>query len=171
MPRRFKTRIPAFVWDPLATALLVFIPGAIGWATGQPWLFPSLGPTAYLQATAARQKISRLYNVLMGHLVGIGAACLCVWIFQATQAPSVFGSNVVHHRRLWASVLAMALMVLLQVPLTALHPPAAATLLLITLGGFQLEWSAMRALFIGLAITGIAGEMIRRLRLMQLKQE
>jgi hypothetical protein len=171
MPRRFKKAIPRIVWDPLATAVVLLIPGAIGWATGQPWLFPSLGPTAFLQATVARQKISRLYNVLMGHLIGIGAACLCVWIFQAAHTPSVFASNVVHHRRLWASIVAVALMVLLQVPLTALHPPAAATLLLITLGGFPLEWPAMRALFVGLAITGVAGELVRRLRLMQLRQE
>jgi len=35
--------VPDMVWGPLAV-------GLIGLAAGQPWLFPSLGPTAYLLA-------------------------------------------------------------------------------------------------------------------------
>jgi len=68
--------VPDIIWAPLATGAIVLIPGVVGLAAGRPWLFPSLGPTAYLQATQPQHPTSRFYNVLVGHLIGIGVAPL-----------------------------------------------------------------------------------------------
>ena len=39
--------------------------------TGSPFLFPSLGPSAYLLATAPDATVSRTRNVLGGHAIGM----------------------------------------------------------------------------------------------------
>src|SRR3954466_14390358 len=51
--------IPELIWAPLVGGLLTLIPGLIGLAAGNPWLFPSLGPTAFLQAANPQQPSSR----------------------------------------------------------------------------------------------------------------
>lgn len=70
-------------------------------------------------------------------------------------------------RRVWASGLALALMLLFQLLLRANHPPAAATTLLITLGGFNITWKDVSVIVIGVLIVAVAGQLSRRLRLAQ----
>ena len=41
--------IPDMIWSPLATGGLILTIGLLGMAFGQPWLFPSSAPTAFLQ--------------------------------------------------------------------------------------------------------------------------
>jgi CBS-domain-containing membrane protein len=159
--------IPDGIWAPLATGVLTLIPGLLGLVTGQPWLFPSLGPTAFLQAIEPQHPTSRFYNVLVGHLIGLGAAYLFLWAFQADATPSVLIGKTMYASRLWASVVAIAAMVLVQQLTYSLHPPAAATVLLITLGGFQMNRSSVITLLVGIVIIAIAGELVRRARLMQ----
>lgn len=48
--------VPDIVWAPLAAALLMLIVGLIGLIAHQPWLFPSLGPTAFLQTGSVDQR-------------------------------------------------------------------------------------------------------------------
>ncbi|MGI8748327.1 MAG: hypothetical protein ACR2J4_08280 [Deinococcus sp.] len=44
-----KPSIPETVWAPLSAGALMLVVGLIGLAAHQPLLFPSLGPTAFLQ--------------------------------------------------------------------------------------------------------------------------
>src|SRR5581483_7939824 len=37
-------------WAPLTASALMLVVGAVGLAADQPWLYPSLGPTAFMQA-------------------------------------------------------------------------------------------------------------------------
>jgi hypothetical protein len=67
---------PEQVWAPLTAGVLTFIPGLLGLLAGQPWLFPSLAPTAYLQAARPQEPAARFYNTVVGHLVGLAAAYL-----------------------------------------------------------------------------------------------
>lgn len=82
----------------------------------------------------------------------------------AGAMPSVLSSDELSWPRVWASVIAMALILLAQVPLKASHPPAAATALLIALGGFSLNARTMAILAAGILLTTALGEMLRRLR-------
>jgi len=50
--------------------------GAITLVTGRPFLFPSLGPSAYLMATGEKARAEGAYHVIGGHAVAVGAGLL-----------------------------------------------------------------------------------------------
>ncbi|PYS45548.1 MAG: HPP family protein [Acidobacteria bacterium] len=159
--------IPELIWVPLVGGILTLIPGLIGLVMGNAWLFPSLGPTAFLQAASPQHPSSRFYNTLVGHLSGIAAGVSAVLVLAASNEPSVLATHQLYPHRVWASGLAIALTLLFQLLLRANHPPAAATTLLITLGGFNPNWKDVSTIIIGGAIIAGAGEIMRRLRLAQ----
>lgn len=157
-------RLPNVIWAPLVSGILMLIPGLMALITGRVWLFPSLGPTAFLQAEAPTLPMSRLYNTLIGHLVGIIAGYLAVIMLGLNGADSVFVIHRVTVGRMWASVIAVTLTLAGQILLKAAHAPAAATTLLITMGGFQRKWSDVADLAVGILIVAFMGECLRRLR-------
>lgn len=148
---------------PLAAGLLLVVPALLGLITGVIFLFPSLGPTAVMQAHAPHQRGSRPYSVVVGHLCGIAAGYAAVVAFGVGVAPSVFAVGHLTHGRTAASILAVTLTGIFQVALRALHPPAAATTLLIALGAFKLRPHDIGALVIGIGVVAILGEWVRRL--------
>ena len=125
----------------LEAAIMVGLVGAMAVVLSQPWLFPSLGPTAYLLAVYPGLATSRRYNCLVGHLVGLGCGFAAVAVFNAWDAPLV-PLNDVAWSRVGAAALAVGLTVLLNHLLKAGHPPAAATTLLVALGTFRTVWGA-----------------------------
>jgi HPP family protein len=153
------------VWAPVAVALLTLAVGVPALLVGmQPWLLPSLGPTAFLQVMMPAQPSSRLYNVVVGHAGGLVAGFAGVALFNAWNDPVVLTDHQLTAGRLAASTVAMALSILLGVLLRAAHPPAAATVLLVSLGSLR-EPQQVIAFAIGLAIIAVVGEIVRRLRL------
>jgi hypothetical protein len=50
--------------------LLLCVAGGLAWLSGRPFVFPSLGPSAYLLATASGDQVSAR-RVLGGHAVGV----------------------------------------------------------------------------------------------------
>jgi len=123
-------------WSSVLAAALILIVGGLAYLAGEPWLFPSLGPTAYLLATYPDLPTSRPYNCLVGHLVGMGSGFAAVAIFNAWGSPLV-PLNDVSLQRLGAATVAIAFTVLLNHLLRSGHPPAAATTLLVALGTFH----------------------------------
>lgn len=98
-----------------------------------PFVFPSLGPTAYLLFFSPLGRTSSPRNTVWGHAIGLTCGYAA---FVATGAGALpFG---VHPGIFWPRILAAALslsatgafMVLLDVS----HPPAGATTLLVSLG-------------------------------------
>lgn len=156
--------IPEIVWSPLASGILMVIPGVLGLLVGQPWLFPSLGPTAFLQAQAPDLPMSKLYNTLVGHFVGIVAGYLAVFLLGLDSTDSVFAIHHLSAGRMWASVIAVSLTLAAQIPLRATHAPAAATTLLISLGGFGRKWVDIESLTVGILLVAFVGELFRLLR-------
>ena len=128
-------KIPEPIWGPLAVGSLLGAVGLIGLAAGQPWLFPSLGPTAFLVAEQPSQPSSRLWNSVVGHLVGLAAGLLAVALLGADAAPSPMETGKLDPIRVGAAVLAAVLTMPTLSYLRASHPPAAATMLLVALGG------------------------------------
>lgn len=168
MRKRGFDAFPESAWSPLAGGLLTLIPGVIALMVGRPLLFASLGPTAYLQAAQPQQPTSRFPNVVLGHLVGFAVGALAVVLFSAADAPSAFEAKQLAPQRVLASVLAMAGVLLIAALLKpALHPPAAATTLLVTLGGFRPTWADALSVAFGVLIVAFAGEVLRRTRLAQ----
>src|SRR3569833_2214150 len=157
-------RVPEWLWAPLSGADLVLVIGCIGYLARKPWLFPSLGPTVFLQEMEPQHPSSQPYHILMGHAIGIVAAALGVGLFAAESTPPVMIAHLLSPERIAASTVALALMLLGQVLAKAPHPPAAATALRITLGGFKLAWWDMGVLAVGIVLTTVFGEGMRRLR-------
>lgn len=98
-----------------------------------PFVFPSLGPTAYLLFFSPMAKTSSPRNTILGHAIGIVCGYAAYAVTGAGAVP--FG---LHPGIFWPRILAAALslsatgafMVLLGVS----HPPAGATTLIISLG-------------------------------------
>lgn len=157
-------KLPDAVWAPTTAGLLMLIAGLLGLAFRQPWIFPSLGPTAFLQAEQPDQPTAKFYNTVVGHLVGLGAGLFAVAVLGAVSAPSVLSTGELTAVRVWASVLAVVLNLLLGLLFKASHPPAAATTLLVSLGGFKPTWHDVGTVVIGVLIVAIAGEAIRQIR-------
>jgi hypothetical protein len=158
------SRLPEWVWAPLTAALLTVVVGAAGLLAGLPWLFPSLGPTIFLQVHKPDLESARPWNVVIGHFAGIAGAAVGVLVSGAGSAPPVLSEDVLTWPRIWAAVIAMALTLAIQIPLKASHPPAAATALLVALGGFRLVPGDLLVLIAGILLTAALGEGARRMR-------
>lgn len=146
----------------LMAALMVGVVAGLALLGGQPWLFPSLGPTAYLLAAFPDLPSARLYNCFVGHLVGLGSGFAAVAVFNAWNAPIV-PLNDVTWQRAAAGAVAIGLTVFFNHLLKSGHPPAAATTLLVALGTFHTAWGAALVV-IGVALllaTGVALKWVR----------
>ena len=107
--------------------------GLLALLTGSPFVFPSLGPTAYLFFFSPLAEVSSPRNTILGHAIGLVCGYAAFVLAVASSPP--FGINPgVHGPRLLAAALSLsatgALMALLRVS----HPPAGATTLIVSLG-------------------------------------
>jgi CBS domain-containing membrane protein len=125
----------------LVRSLYVFVNGFItigmlallALVSQNPFVFPSLGPTAYLLFFSPLGKTSSPRNTILGHAIGLICGYAAFVLTGAGALP--FG---VHPGIFWPRILAAALslsatgafMVLLDVS----HPPAGATTLIVSLG-------------------------------------
>lgn len=166
MPKHLTvTALPDPVWAPIAVALLTLAVGVPALLFGmQPWLLPSLGPTAFLQVMFPALPGSRLYNAIVGHAGGLICGFIGVALFNAWNDPAVLTDHQLTVGRLGAATVAMALSILVGILLRASHPPAAATVLLVALGSLK-DQQQIVAFAIGLLIISVVGELVRRLRL------
>ncbi len=139
------------------------IVGGLGLAFQQPWLFPSLGPTILIHTVTPHQEAARPWNTFVGHAIGAAAAFLALALFGALHAPSAMTSGQVTFPRIAASALAVALTIGGQIPARAGHAPAAATTLLITLGGFPADFATVIVLVIGIGVATFLCDWGRRI--------
>lgn len=156
--------VPELVWTPLITALIVLVPGVVAVGTGRILLFPSLGPSALMQAHSPEHPSSRFYNVVVSHLLGLGSAFLAVSLFSIAHEPSVFEVGSLSWERVAASVVAILIAATLELVLRASHPPAASTTLLASLGSFHPTPWDTAAVALGVLLVAVTGELFRRLR-------
>lgn len=161
--------IPDQIWAPLMGGLLTLIVGGVSLLAGMVWLFPSLGPTVYLQTQRPADPASRFYNVVVGHLLGLVTGFIGIFLFNAFNDPVTLQAKQLTAGRLGAAVVAIALTLLLSLLFKAQHPPAGATTLLTALGSIQTAQDATN-LTIGVLIVAIAGELIRKTRTSTLTQ-
>ncbi len=157
--------IPNIVWEPLAGAAILTVPLALAFAVDRVWLFPSLGPTAYFQATTPTRETSRPYNIMVGHMTGVGAAFLALHAVGAVNSPSILAAGHPVALRMWAALLAAAFTLLFNVGLRSYHPPAAGTALFIAIGALPATMSTPLNIFVGVLLVTVVGDVVRRLRL------
>ena len=131
--RRFPERP---IW-----ALFMFINGFISIAlmalvamvTHTPFVFPSLGPTAFLFFFTPTSPTASPRHTIYGHAIGI----LCGWgalaLVGLQHAPPAIVTGV-DGARVLAAALSLASTGALMILFKAAHPPAGATTLIISLG-------------------------------------
>ena len=131
--RHFPPRLVWAVYVCVNCFITIALLALAALGTGSPFVFPSLGPTAYLFFFSPLAETSSPRNAILGHAIGL----LCGYgAFVLTMASSPpFGAHPgVHGARVLAAALSLsatgALMVLVRVS----HPPAGATTLIVSLG-------------------------------------
>jgi CBS domain-containing membrane protein len=107
--------------------------------THSPFIFPSLGPTAFLFFYTPTAPSASPRNTVIGHAVGVVAGYLSLVVTGLTTAGPALAVGVIWPRVIAAALslgLTAGLMVLLKSP----HPPAGATTLIISLGILRQPW-------------------------------
>lgn len=155
--------IPDPVWAPLASAFLIAIVGGIGLLVGRPWLLPSLGPTAVLAGEMPAHPVSRPWNTIVGHVGGLVAGFIGVWVTGSASQPVVLIDHVLTVPRVLAAIVAILLTVLIGALVRASHPPAAATTLLVALGSISTALDVLN-LVAGVLIVAVVAELVRQVR-------
>jgi CBS-domain-containing membrane protein len=129
--------------------------------TKQPFIFPSLGPTAFLLFYTPMLPTASPRNTLCGHAIGAVAGYLSLAIFGLLDAGPAIVVGV-SWSRVGAAALSLALtsgvMVWLRVP----HPPAGATTLIVSLG-LVTTIPKLGVLMLGVLLLVVQGFAINRL--------
>ncbi|AZH27237.1 HPP family protein [Haloplanus aerogenes] len=115
--------------------VLFTVLGAVAWLSGQPFVFPSLGPSAFLLAFERRGDRSRLFRVVASHAIG-GVAGLLAYTalgagatLTATPPGSAAGLHLVA-----SGICSIVLTSWGMIATDTNHAPACATTLIVSLG-------------------------------------
>ena len=141
----------------ISTALMAL--GAV--LTGEPLVFPSLGPTAFMLFFQPRSPAACPRNAVLGHLIGVVAGYVSLRLFHLEHAPPALTGGVTLS---WVGSAAVSLaltsgaMVWARVP----HPPAGATTLIVSLGILPRP-AQLVALLAAIVLLVLQGLLINRL--------
>lgn len=111
----------------------IAIMAAVAMWSKNPFIFPSLGPTAFLFFFSPKLPASSPRNTFMGHALGIFSGWFSLVIFGLLNDPNIIEGGIIWQRVMAAGLslgLTCALMALFKCP----HPPAGATTLIVSLG-------------------------------------
>lgn len=102
-------------------------------ATGQPWLFPSLGPTVMLQLEMPHAPQWSPRNTIIGHGVAVLAGYAMLTTCGLRDDLSALQGGV-SGTRIVAAAGSLAITAVALMMLRSPHPPAGATTLIVSLG-------------------------------------
>ena len=132
MLRRFSPRLVLALYVFVNSFITIGLLALVAVVTRNPFVFPSLGPTAYLLFFTPLVKASSPRNTILGHAIGL----VCGYAaFVITGAGPMQGA---HADMFWPRILAAAVSISATGALMVLfdihHPPAGATTLIVSLG-------------------------------------
>ncbi len=107
--------------------------GGVAMVSKTPFVFPSLGPTAFLLFATPLLPAASPRNTLLGHAIGIVCGYLALQVTGLADAPPAMVAGV-HWDRLMAAALSLAFTGALMMLFNCPHPPAGATTLIVSLG-------------------------------------
>jgi CBS-domain-containing membrane protein len=147
----------AFVNGIIAIGVMAFV----ALVTGEAFVFPSLGPTAFLLFYTPLLTAASPRNTLGGHAIGAVAGYVALVVFGLTDAAPALATHV-SGARVGAAALSLGLtsgaMVWARVP----HPPAGATTLIVSLGILR-EPDQLAVLMLAVVLLVVQGFVINRL--------
>jgi CBS domain-containing membrane protein len=141
--------------------LSIGLMAALALITRSPFIFPSLGPTAFLFFYTPRAPSASPRNTLVGHTIGVLSGYASLLITGLTAAGPALAVGVTWPRVIAAALslgLTAGLMVLCKSP----HPPAGATTLIISLGILTKPWQLV-LLLVAVVLLTIQAFAINRL--------
>ena len=134
---------------------------ALAVITHSPFIFPSLGPTAFLFFYTPTAPSASPRNTIIGHAVGALAGYFSLVVTGLTTAGPAFAIGVSWPRVIAAALslgLTAGIMVLLKSP----HPPAGATTLIVSLGILTHPWQLL-LLMVAVVLLTLQAFVINRL--------
>ncbi len=133
LTERYGTRLMLGFFAFFNGLISIAVMSAAAVITGQPLVFPSLGPTAFLLFYTPRAPVASPRNTIIGHLIGVLSGYVSLVIFGLTERGPALAEGVTW-ARVGAAALSLALTSGFMAWLLAPHPPAGATTLIISLG-------------------------------------
>ncbi len=134
---------------------------ALALVTRQPFVFPSLGPTAFLLFYTPHAAAASPRNTFAGHLIGAACGYLALALFGLLDAGPALATGV-SSARVGAAGLSLGLTAALMVWLKVPHPPAGATTLIVSLG-ILAKPEQLAVLMLGVVLLLVQGFAINRL--------
>ena len=128
--RGYRGLLGAYVFINCVLAMMILFSAAV--LTDEPFIFPSLGPTAFILFFASMSVQAAPKNVFCGQLIGLLSGIVGLVIFGLIGVPSNF--DVATWSRTGAIAVALGLSAALMVWLNIPHAPAAATAMIVALG-------------------------------------
>ena len=111
----------------------IAILAGVAMVTRTPFVFPSLGPTAFLFFFSPTAPTASPRNTIIGHAIGIACGYGALLVFGLEHALPAMATGV-DVPRIGAAALSLAATGSLMILFKAAHPPAGATTLIISLG-------------------------------------
>jgi CBS-domain-containing membrane protein len=111
----------------------IMLLAVVALATGSPFVFPSLGPTAFLFFFDPRAPSASPHHAVIGHAIGILCGYGSLLLLDLEHSGSALALGMTWPRVL-AAALSLASTGALMILFNAAHPPAGATTLIISLG-------------------------------------
>eukprot|EP01084_Bolivina_argentea_P213262 362250_1 len=132
------------LYNLIGPLFVIGVGSTIAYFVQLPFMFPSLGPTAFLHFAVPSAPPASPRNTLIGHIVGIVMAIIALLITGLFGAPPIWvaGFDIA---RIICSALSVALTCFVMILLQVEHPPAAATTLIVSLGilNTPIQWACM----------------------------
>lgn len=148
------------------TLHFVFL-GGLAWGSGQPFLFPSLGPSAYLLATGEKPRSEGAYHVVGGHAVAAVAGLVAylliadgLVVVDAFEQGERFSADV--GRLVLSGILSMVLTTVGMLWTDTNHPAACATTLIVALGLMSTAFEVVVIVVAVALLVGFHGVVVER---------
>lgn len=161
LERRYNSTLVLGLFAMVNGFISIGIMSLAAFVTGQPLIFPSLGPTAFLLFYTPRAPAAAPKNTLLGHLIGAAAGYVALVVFGLTDEGPALVEGVTLART-GAAALSLGLTAGVMAWVKAPHPPAGATTLIVSLG-ILTEPSQLAVLMLAVLMLVIQGLTINRL--------
>jgi len=139
MRGRFGARLVLGVYSLVNGVVSIGVLAAAAHLTTTPFVFPSLGPTAFLLFFKPEAAASSPRNTLIGHGIGVLAGLGALHLFGLVDAGPALAEGV-NWPRVGAAALSLAVTNAVMVWADVPHPPAGATTLIVSLGILTTPW-------------------------------
>ncbi len=153
---RFPHRLTRSVFAFTSGAIAIGIISTAAVCTGQPLIFPSLGPSAFLFFSQPTAPASSPRNAILSHGSGVLVGWGSYWLFGLCFGFDTATAQVA------AAALSLGLISALMVAANITHAPAASTTLIVSLG-LMVGWQQLIAVMVGIVLLTVQSYLINRI--------